>query len=105
MNENFYKILDDKFSHYSDNTCFEEPSGKIWKYSDLRDLSSKFSTFFRQLGLKKGSRVIVQTDKSVPAIALYLGCLRSGIVYVPLNIAYTSHELEYFIENIIISIK
>jgi len=100
MNENFYKILDDKFSHYSDNTCFEEPSGKIWKYSDLKDLSSKFSTFFRQLGLKKGSRVIVQVDKSVPAIALYLGCLRSGIIYVPLNIAYTSHELKYFIENI-----
>ena len=100
MNENFYKILDDKFSHYSNNICFEEPSGKIWKYSDVKELTSKFSTFFRQLGLKKGSRVIVQIEKSVTAIALYLGCLKSGIIYVPLNIAYTSNELEYFIENV-----
>tara|TARA_B100000427_G_scaffold326370_1_gene334885 strand:- start:2491 stop:4008 length:1518 start_codon:yes stop_codon:yes gene_type:complete len=100
MNGNFYNILSKKFSNYSENICFEEESGRIWRYEDIKNLASKFSAFLNQSGLKKGSKVIVQVDKSVLAVGLYLGCLRSGIIYVPLNVAYTSNELKYFIEDI-----
>ena len=94
MNGNFYNILSKKFSNYSENICFEEESGRIWRYEDIKNLASKFSAFLNQSGLKKGSKVIVQVDKSVLAVGLYLGCLRSGIIYVPLNVAYTSNELK-----------
>ena len=30
---------------------------------------------------------------------LYLASLRAGLVYVPLNTAYTAAELAYFIED------
>ena len=46
-----------------------------------------------------GDRVLVQVDKSPEAIFLYLGCLRAGAVYVPLNVAYTLAEVEYFISD------
>ena len=42
---------------------------------------------------------MVQVEKSVPALIFYLACLRAGVVYVPLNTAYQSAELAYFIEN------
>ncbi|RMH12178.1 MAG: malonyl-CoA synthase, partial [Gemmatimonadetes bacterium] len=48
-------------------------------------------------GVGRGERVVVQVDKSVGNIALYLACLRLGAVYVPLNTAYTDAEVAYFI--------
>jgi malonyl-CoA/methylmalonyl-CoA synthetase len=41
----------------------------------------------------------VQVEKSVEALYLYLGCLRAGLVYHPLNTAYTVSELEYFLSD------
>ncbi|MEZ5560977.1 MAG: AMP-binding protein [Pseudomonadales bacterium] len=35
--------------------------------------------------------------KSPHAVALYLACLRLGLVYVPLNTAYTDEEVGYFV--------
>ena len=44
--------------------------------------------------------MICQIDKSLSAIGLYLGCLRTGVIYTPLNTSYTNDEVEYFIQNI-----
>ena len=46
---------------------------------------------------KPGDRVAVQIEKSVEALVLYLATVRAGAVYLPLNTAYTLHELEYFL--------
>ena len=38
-------------------------------------------------------------EKSVENLFLYLACLRAGLVYHPLNTAYTASELSYFLKN------
>ena len=43
--------------------------------------------------------MLVQAGKSVEIAFLYLACLRAGLVYVPLNTAYTPAELAYFIAD------
>ncbi len=53
----------------------------------------------RTLGVGHGDRVLVQVEKSPYAVALYLGCLRLGAAYVPLNTAYTAEEVRYFLED------
>ena len=100
MNKNFFKILSDNFDKYSEKILIEEDKGKNWTYYDVKKLALHFSFFLKNLGLKKGSRIIVQAEKSVYLVCLYLCCLKSGIIYVPLNTAYTSNEMEYFINNI-----
>ena len=50
-------------------------------------------------GVKPGDRVAAQTEKSVPALVLYLATVRAGAVYLPLNTAYTLNELDYFIAD------
>jgi malonyl-CoA/methylmalonyl-CoA synthetase len=50
-------------------------------------------------GARPGDRVLVQADKSIEVALLYLACLRAGLVYVPLNTAYTPAELAYFIAD------
>ena len=51
------------------------------------------------LDLPPGARVAVQAEKSVESLLLYLAVLRAGFVYLPLNIAYKSDEVAYFIGN------
>ena len=41
--------------------------------------------------------MLVQAEKSVEGALLYLASLRAGLIYVPLNTAYTPAELAYFI--------
>src|SRR5690606_20893744 len=51
------------------------------------------------MGLEPGDRVTVQVEKSPRAVALYLACMRAGLVFHPLNTAYQRSELEYFLGN------
>ena len=51
------------------------------------------------LKLPEGARIAVQVEKSVEAMMLYLATLRAGYVFLPLNTAYQSAEIEYFIGN------
>jgi malonyl-CoA/methylmalonyl-CoA synthetase len=43
--------------------------------------------------------VAVQVEKSPGALFFYLGCLRAGLTYLPLNTAYRDLEVEYFLED------
>ena len=43
--------------------------------------------------LRPGDRVAVQVDKHWHVLALYLACLRAGLVYLPLNTGYQKTEL------------
>ena len=100
MNQNLYEILYKNFKSDIDRTCLEIPNYKKISFKDLDILSAHFASFLNNLGLKKGDRMICQIDKSLSAIGLYLGCLRTGIIYTPLNTSYTKNEVEYFINNI-----
>ena len=57
------------------------------------------ANLLRSLSLPEGSRIAVQVEKSVEAMMLYLATLRAGYVFLPLNTAYQSAEIEYFIGN------
>lgn len=49
------------------------------------------------LGVMPGDRVAVQVEKTIEAIELYLGTVMAGAVFLPLNTAYTTDEIAYFI--------
>jgi len=68
-------------------------------YLELNDASARIANCLLESGASPGDRVTVQVEKSVESIFLYLACLRSGLVYHPLNTAYKSSELSFFIKN------
>ncbi len=72
-------------------------STRTWTYNDALALSGRIASAMDTLGVRPGDRVAVQVEKSAEALILYLACLRSGAVYLPLNTAYTLAELDYFI--------
>ena len=61
--------------------------------------TAKVANALGEAGVRPGDRVAAQVDKSASAIALYLGTLRAGAVFLPLNTAYTANEVEYFVRD------
>ncbi|MCD9149600.1 malonate--CoA ligase [Pseudophaeobacter flagellatus] len=74
-------------------------NGDIVTYQDFLTRAAQIANAMVQSGLKPGDRVAVQVEKSAEALALYAACVQSGLVFLPLNTAYTVDELTYFIEN------
>lgn len=68
-------------------------------YGELFELSERFATTLVQAGVAPGDRVAVQVEKSIEAVALYLGTVMAGGVFLPLNTAYTVSELVYFLSD------
>ncbi len=68
-------------------------------YGEVDRLSAQFAGALKAHGVAPGDRVVVQIDKSPGAAALYLACLQTGAVYVPLNTAYTPSEVAYFLAD------
>jgi malonyl-CoA/methylmalonyl-CoA synthetase len=71
--------------------------GRRYSYSDMLDVSARFANALVALGVKPGDRVAVQVEKSIEALMLYLGTIRAGAIFLPLNTAYTPVEIEYFL--------
>lgn len=77
--------------------AIETHDGAHISYGDLIARAGQMANVLVARGVKPGDRVAVQVEKSVANIVLYLGTVRAGAVYLPLNTAYTLNELDYFI--------
>ncbi len=99
MNDNVYSLFETRFRADEDAACLWLPDRDDWRYADLEDRASRAAGALVDLGVQSGDRVVTQTEKTPEALALYLGCLKLGAIYVPLNTAYTVAELEYFLSD------
>ncbi len=98
-NANLFAILQEHFPKDMSVTAMTVPGGETISYAELDARSASIAGLLSDLGIGKGERIAVQVDKSPQAVALYLACLRSGAVYLPLNTAYTPSEVSYFLDD------
>jgi malonyl-CoA/methylmalonyl-CoA synthetase len=96
MNANLYALLHAHFSERGEQPCILIPGGRVIRYDDLDALSAQIANALRAAGCVTGDRVAVQVEKCWQSLALYLACLRSGLVFLPLNTGYQKSELSYF---------
>ncbi|SDO18807.1 malonyl-CoA/methylmalonyl-CoA synthetase [Methylobacterium phyllostachyos] len=78
-------------------TVIETPEGRRYAYADLIARAGAYAAALRAAGVAPGDRVAVQVEKSPEVIFLYLGVVRAGAVFLPLNTAYTPAEIGYFL--------
>ncbi len=87
--------------HPADRTCIVAPHGtppgRRFTYGDVRRLSARAAAALAARGVRPGDRVAAQVEKSAEALFLYLGSIRAGAVFLPLNTAYTATEVAYFV--------
>jgi malonyl-CoA/methylmalonyl-CoA synthetase len=98
-NANLYSALRAAFPADRKTIAIETDNELFYTWSDLERASAMIANLFAALELEPGARIVVQVEKSVEAMLLYLACLRAGYVFVPLNTAYKATEMEYFIGN------
>src|SRR6187402_3615983 len=98
MNANLFSRLFDGLDDPS-RLAIETLDGTRISYGDLIARAGQMANVLVARGVKPGDRVAAQTEKSVPALVLYLATVRAGAVYLPLNTAYTLNELDYFISD------
>ncbi|WP_171170087.1 malonyl-CoA synthase [Ruegeria sp. HKCCA0370] len=73
--------------------------GTTISHQDFLGKAAQIAHVATHLGLNPGDRVAAQVEKTPEALALYAACAQAGLVFLPLNTAYTVDELTYFIEN------
>lgn len=67
--------------------------------AEFHDQIARFGHALNAIGLKPGDRVAVQASKSPQMLAVYGAAMTTGIVFLPLNTAYTPDELDYFVSD------
>ena len=80
--------------------------GRIWlqgdtpvTYANLLAETGRMANALQRLGLVKGDRLLCQVDKCEAVLALYLACLRAGVVFLPVNPGYTVTETQHFLTD------
>ncbi len=97
--DNLFVALRASFPSDLKTVAVQTDEGLQYSWLDLERSTAMVANLLQSLGLPEGSRVAVQVEKSVEALILYLATLRAGYVFLPLNTAYQSAEIEYFIGN------
>ena len=98
-NNNLFAALRAAFPTDLDTVAIETDNDLRYSWRDLDRATAMMANLLASLNLPAGARVAVQVEKSVEAAMLYLATLRAGYVFLPLNTAYQSAEIEYFIGN------
>ncbi|MDH4073976.1 MAG: malonyl-CoA synthase, partial [Gammaproteobacteria bacterium] len=96
---NLYAHFRRQFLRHAGKELLRTGDGRSYSYADIDARSAAYAACLAGLGIAPGDRVSVQAEKSPESLCLYLACLRAGFVYHPLNMAYTTSELEYFLNN------
>ncbi|GGX63964.1 malonyl-CoA synthase [Tateyamaria omphalii] len=94
-------LFDTLFGQHStsDAEFLQLPGGRSLSYKAFLDRAAQYAGAMTSMGLVVGDRVAVQTAKSPETLAVYAACVQAGLVFLPLNTAYTPAEVAYFVEN------
>jgi malonyl-CoA/methylmalonyl-CoA synthetase len=97
--QNMYRQIERVCNAMPEKLALDTDAGERFTYRDIERESARYANVLCKAGLKPGDRVAVQVDKSPQSLFLYLACLRAGLVYLPLNVAYQRSELDYFLRD------
>ncbi len=97
-NNNLFSRLTENVKN-TKNEFIALPDGRVYRYCDMFELTSRYANALKTIGIRKNDRVLAQTEKQIECIWLYLACLRIGAIYITINPAYTLTETKYFISD------
>lgn len=69
--------------------------GTAYSYKRLDELSDRFASGLKKLGVSPGGRVVLYLPNSIQWLVAWLGSLKAGAVAVPITPIYTPDDLDY----------
>ena len=99
MSDNLYALIAAQFPADPAAVFLEVEGRPPLLYREIDARAARIAGVLAARGASPGDRVVAQVDKSPDAVMLYLACLRAGLVFVPLNTAYTAQEVAFFLSD------
>ncbi|HEX5263203.1 MAG TPA: AMP-binding protein [Phenylobacterium sp.] len=96
---NLYQRLAGGFPADRSKPAFLLNDGARVSYGALEEGAARVAGQLVALGVRPGDRVALQAEKSVAGVMIYLGVLKAGAAFLPLNSAYTAAEVDYFVKD------
>ena len=87
------------FHRTPDRVFIERPGAPDLTFGDVWDYSSRYANLFACRGIRPGDRVIYKAKKSAQFILVYLACLRGGVIFLPVNPAFTADETNHILAD------
>ena len=97
MSANLYAAFLERQTPFADKVFLNWSNRLSLTYGELPAAVGRYQAALVALGCRPGDRLIVQAERSPAFIMLYLASLAAGVIFIPLNTAYTPDELAYFI--------
>ncbi|MDI9358843.1 MAG: AMP-binding protein [Phycisphaerales bacterium] len=80
--------------------AFELPDEQqILSYHQLNHVVDQYARVLLQFQLPEQSRILVQLEKNITTIYIYLAVIKLGYTLIPINPSYGHTEIQYFIED------
>jgi len=86
------KKKDSTFIHLHEND-------QLISFEDFFQNAEKIACALISAGIQPGDRVAMQVEKSYNALELYFGTILAGAGFLPLNTAYVTDEVDFFLRD------
>lgn len=96
---NLMAEVESAFSAHQNVPLFEPADGPQISRCELLTQVSAIAGALVAAGVEPGDRVMLQAEKSVASVAVFLATLKIGAVFNPMNIGYTASEIGYFLSD------
>ena len=70
---------------------------RTFTFGDLEARSNRLAQVLLRRGLKAGDRLSVYLANGVEMIDLFLACVKTGVIFVPINILYRDREISHIL--------
>jgi malonyl-CoA/methylmalonyl-CoA synthetase len=74
-----------------------EYMGTSYTFGEIDARANRMAALLTRRGLAKGDRLCVYLPNSPGMIDLYLACIRTGVIFVPINILYREREVSHIV--------
>lgn len=91
-------LFDLSFQTRANRTALEF-QGATFTFADLDRRSNRLANLLLARGLAKGDRLCVYLGNCVEMIDLYLACVKTGVIFVPINILYRDREITHILND------
>jgi acyl-coenzyme A synthetase/AMP-(fatty) acid ligase len=78
--------------------AFIDPRG-TWTYGALADRVARFAAVLRTLGVRREERVLIALLDTIDWPTAFLGCLKAGVVAVPVNTLMTEDDYRFMLAD------
>ncbi len=82
----------------ADKPAFIDPRG-TWTYGQLDDRVARFAAILRTLGVRREERVLIALLDTIDWPTAFLGCLKAGVVAVPVNTLMTEDDYRFMLAD------